>query len=247
MLSFALLSLMSPLLPTGGFTWSQGLEKAVEDNLVTNEHTLETWVKDSVERGLVFTELPLLLRFYNVATHFLMAGSDDQILEEPSQKLVEPALLDQMAPTAQFLFLMQLSLAVRPTLELRLEEREKGRALLGILPSLGVKVPKFLTTDKSAGYLAVLGVAAVAMQVKLDDLLRAFVFTYTESAVMAGAKTLPLGQNAAWRIIRNITAEADNYPIQAQAVSDEEIGAGLVGFAIESARHETMYSRIYRN
>ena len=85
------------------------------------------------------------------------------------------------------------------------------------------------------------------MQLKLDDLLRAFVFTYTESAVMAGAKTVPLGQNAAWRIIRNITAEADNYPIQAQAVSDEEIGAGLVGFAIESARHETMYSRIYRN
>jgi len=44
-----------------------------------------------------------------------------------------------MAPTAQFWSLMQLSLAVRPTLELRLEEREKGRALLGILP-MGIYV-----------------------------------------------------------------------------------------------------------
>lgn len=65
--------------------------------------------------------------------------------------------------------------------------------------------------------------------------------------VMAGAKTIPLGQSAAWREITAILADIGPCIEAASAVPEDEIGAGLVRFAIESARHETMYSRIYRN
>ena len=65
--------------------------------------------------------------------------------------------------------------------------------------------------------------------------------------VMAGAKTIPLGQSAAWKQISAIVGNIGPCIDAAYDVPEDEIGAGLVSFAIESARHETMYSRIYRN
>ncbi len=223
MLSFSLLSLFSPLLPTGSFTWSQGLEKAVEDGIVTDADSLRGWVQDAAERGLAFTELPLLIRMNEA----LSRGGD-----------------------AAFLHLVSLNMAVRATAELRLEEYEKGRALYSILPSLGVDTSLFPASGqpwKNSGYLPLLSLAAVRLGIDLHDLLRGFVFAYVETMVMAGAKTIPLGQSAAWREITAILADIGPCIEGAYSVPEDEIGAGLVSFAIESAKHETMYSRIYRN
>ena len=223
MLPFSLLSLFSPLLPTGSFTWSQGLEKAVEDGIVTDADSLGGWVRDAAERGIACTELPLLIRMNGA----LVRGDD-----------------------TAFLSLVSLNMAVRATAELRLEEYEKGRALFGILPSLGVD-PAFFPESpqpwKGSGYLPLLSLAAVRLGIALQDLLRGFVFAYVETMVMAGAKTIPLGQSAAWREITAIIADIGPCIEAASAVPEDEIGAGLVRLAIESARHETMYSRIYRN
>ena len=223
MLSFSLLSLFSPLLPTGSFTWSQGLEKAVEDGIVTDAGSLREWVQDAAERGLSFTELPLLIR-------------------------MNEALTKGDAPA--FLRLAELNMAVRATAELRLEEYEKGRALYGILPSLGgdpASFPESLRLSKGSGYLPLLSLAAVRLGILLPDLLRGFVFAYVETMVMAGAKTIPLGQSAAWKQISAIVGNIGPCIDAAYDVPEDEIGAGLVSFAIESARHETLYSRIYRN
>ena len=223
MLSFSLLSLFSPLLPTGSFTWSQGLEKAVEDGIVTDADSLRGWVQDAAERGLAFTELPLLIRMNEA----LSRGGD-----------------------AAFLHLVSLNMAVRATAELRLEEYEKGRALYSILPSLGVDTSLFPASGqpwKNSGYLPLLSLAAVRLGIDLHDLLRGFVFAYVETMVMAGAKTIPLGQSAAWREITAILADIGPCIEGAYSVPEDEIVAGLVSVAIESAKHETMYSRIYRN
>lgn len=220
---YSLLSLLSPLLPIGGFTWSQGLEKAVEDELIVDAKTLEEWVRYTVERGLVFSELPLLIRLYKSLESKELATFDNYVA---------------------------LNKAVRATFELRLEEYEKGRALVSILPSLGVDTKCIITKDKfnnNIGYLPILAQAALFLGIPLHDILRGFIFSYVENAILVGAKTIPLGQSAAWQLITSILQQTAHCLEDAFVIDDDEIGAGAFSFALESARHETMYSRIYRN
>ena len=57
----ALLHLASPQLPVGGFSYSQGLEAAIEHGLVTDAGTARTWIADALAHGFARCEAPLWL------------------------------------------------------------------------------------------------------------------------------------------------------------------------------------------
>ncbi|HWP87612.1 MAG TPA: urease accessory UreF family protein, partial [Burkholderiales bacterium] len=57
-----LLQLASPTLPVGAYSYSGGLESAIEDGIVTDAHTAETWIRDVLDFSLGSFELPLLFR-----------------------------------------------------------------------------------------------------------------------------------------------------------------------------------------
>src|SRR5690348_6094312 len=57
-----LLQLASPALPVGAYSYSQGLEYAIEDGSITNAQTAETWIRDVLEFSVASFELPLLSR-----------------------------------------------------------------------------------------------------------------------------------------------------------------------------------------
>lgn len=223
MLSHEVLSIFSPLLPIGSFTYSQGLESAVEDGLVSDEISLQNWVGDSIENGIVYFELPLLKRL-------LFAAEKNNIDE--------------------FINWCEFAIASRTTMELRMEEEQKGKAFLSIMPSLGInveKIPQELKICISRTYLGAIAYSATILKISLNAFLEVFIFSCVESLAMAGAKIIPLGQSAVWRIITHATRNTIDYINIANNVNDEDIGSGLMNQAIESCCHEVMYSRIYRN
>ena len=68
-----------------------------------------------------------------------------------------------------------------------------------------------------------------------------------ESAVLAGIKLVPFGQQAAQRLLLQLTEQLPFTVETALAVTDDDIGAGFPLMAIASSRHESQYSRLFRS
>ena len=67
--AWQLLRLASPQLPIGGYSYSQGLEMAVEQGLVNHAESAERWIADQLLLNLARFEAPLLLAHCRAAAN----------------------------------------------------------------------------------------------------------------------------------------------------------------------------------
>jgi urease accessory protein len=88
-----LLQLASPALPVGAYTYSQGLEWAIEAGTVKDEATALTWIGDQLEWNLGRYEAPLLAR--------MMAADDVALAELDAQYLASRETAELRAETLQ--------------------------------------------------------------------------------------------------------------------------------------------------
>ncbi|MFJ2547650.1 urease accessory protein UreF [Pseudomonas sp. NPDC087612] len=215
-----LLQLASPSLPVGGFTYSQGLEWAVEAGWVQGAEGFRAWQRQQIEDTLCHLDWPLLARLYQACL------ADDA---------------EAFARWSRFL------LANRETAELRLEERQRGMALTRLLDGwqLG-QAPQWRSSLELSqlGGMAWLG---VHWDIPLVDLALAHGYAWLEGAVMAGVKLVPFGQQAAQTLLRDLSETLPAVLVTALALDDDQLGGGLPLLAIASARHETQYTRLFRS
>lgn len=215
-----LLQLVSPSLPVGAFTYSQGLEWAAECGWVADEQTLKAWIESLMESSMAYLELPLLARLYRASAH-----NDHAALAYWTHYL----------------------LASRETRELRLEERNRGRAMASLLPELGIPVSAeglpLLRQCQLTGFAH----AARYWQIPLADAAAGYLWGWLENVTLAGVKIIPLGQTAGQKLITTLTTRVPEIVTAGLSVADEMIGAACTAQAIASCRHETQYTRIYRS
>ncbi len=215
-----LLQLVSPSLPVGAFTYSQGLEWAVECGWVTDAETLKAWIKDLLDTTMAHLEIPLFERLYQAT-----ARRDDAALGHWTYYL----------------------LASRETRELRQEERNRGRALAALLPKLGLPVSdeqlQLLRQCQLAGFAH----AAHHWWIPLAEAASAYLWGWLENITLAGVKIIPLGQTAGQQLIAELTGSIPRVLNTGLAIPDEQIGAACTAQAIASSLHETQYTRIYRS
>jgi urease accessory protein len=88
-----LLQLASPALPVGAYTYSQGLEWAIEAGTVKDEVTALVWIADQLEWNLGRYEAPLLAR--------MMAADETQLAELDAQYLASRETAELRAETLQ--------------------------------------------------------------------------------------------------------------------------------------------------
>ncbi|WP_085316637.1 urease accessory protein UreF [Derxia lacustris] len=145
--------------------------------------------------------------------------------------------------TAQFARLNARFIALRETAELRAEALQTGASLARALPALGVAPPPAEPLAFCAGFAwtcAQLGLPA-------REGLAAYLWAWTENQVIAAVKLVPLGQMAGQRMLVALHAEVEAAVATAAALGDDELGSAALGLAIESARHESQYSRLFRS
>ncbi|PSS58648.1 urease accessory protein UreF [Pseudomonas sp. BBP2017] len=215
-----LLQLASPNLPVGGFTYSQGLEWAVEAGWVQGAEGFRSWQRQQLQETLGYLDWPLLARLYQ-------ACRDDDA--------------EGFARWSQFL------LANRETAELRLEERQRGMALARLLDGWQLcQAPEWRASLglSQLGGMAWLG---VHWDIPLRDLALGHGFAWLEGAVMAGVKLVPFGQQAAQSLLRDLCEALPEVLQSALQLPDDQLGGGLPLLAIASARHETQYTRLFRS
>ena len=215
-----LLQWVSPSLPIGGFTYSQGLEWAVEAGWIDGEVALGDWLGDVLRHGLTRVDLPALARL-----HRGWREQDERALWHWTAWLN----------------------ACRETAELRLEERQRGRALAALLVDLGVpraaQWRPLLETSAAAGF----ALAAVADGIPLRDAALGYAWVWLEGQIVAGVKLIPLGQTAGQRLQRRLAGAIAAAVDQALQRPDEALGASLPALAIASSRHEAQYTRLFRS
>jgi len=215
-----LLQLVSPALPIGAFTYSQGLEWAVEAGWVHDNATLSDWLGGLMEDGLAQLELPVLERLY------LACGQQDaDAVERWGRQL----------------------LAGRETRELRAEERQRARALTTLLVDLGVESAGKWRETLMHCQAAPFALAAVHWRIGIEDCLLGYAWGWLENQVAAAIKLIPLGQTDGQRVQLDLAARLPGVVVRAMTVEDADIGAGAPALAIASARHETQYTRLFRS
>lgn len=137
-------------------------------------------------------------------------------------------------------------LACRETRELREEERNRGAAFARLLSDWQPDCPPPWRSLCQQSQLA--GMAARrALAYRPAEMALSTGYSWIESAVMAGVKLVPFGQQAAQQLILRL---CDHYAAEmprALAAPDGDIGSATPLAAIASARHETQYSRLFRS
>ena len=215
-----LMQLASSALPVGSFTWSQGLEWAVEIGWVKSVDDFSDWQIQQMEQNFFTVDLPLLARLYRACEQ------DD---------------LDAARRWSAYL------LACRETRELRDEERSRGAAFTRLVTDWESDCSREWRTLFVDSQLCGMAWLAVRWKIPLTELALSLGYSWIESAVMAGVKLVPFGQQAAQRLI---IALCDRYAqglAQALATPDASLGSATPLAAIASARHETQYSRLFRS
>jgi len=219
-----LLQLVSPNLPTGAFTYSQGLEWAVECGWLKNKTDTHNWLKSILDDSLQYLELPLLARLYNAA---------------------------QNNNVELFLHWSQRLFASRETFELRNEETQRARALFSLLKKLPNSEnwtqlennKPALLASQIAGY----ALAASQWKINLNDLLLGYTWSWLENAVVVAIKLVPLGQSEGQQLLFELSDDINSAVEQALKINDDEIGASTPAMAIASSLHETQYTRLFRS
>lgn len=218
-----LLQLASPALPVGAYTYSQGLEWAVEAGTVTDEASALAWIGDLLEWSLGRYEAPLLARMMTA-----WREGDDVTL----------AALD-----AQYL-------ASRESAELHAETLQMGHSLRRLAHDLADLPPSFverLNVSPRPTFPLVWSGLAAAWRIPSVDGLTAWLWSWAENQAMAALKVIPLGQAAGQRILLEIGSRIPAVVERALALDEDSYSNFAPGFAIACARHETQYSRLFRS
>jgi urease accessory protein len=235
-----LLQLTSPALPVGAYTYSQGLEWAIEAGTVQDEASALRWVSAQMQLNLACYELPLVHRMLTAHRYSKVSAGDTAISSRDSTMNGLDTLhtLD-----AEYL-------ASRESAELRAETVQMGysmRRLLGELPDFPQALRSYLSSFDEPSFPLVWSAAAAHWGINDSDALTGWLWSWCENQVMAALKAVPLGQAAGQRLL---CALGEQIPeIVSRALThDLDMDSNFApGFALACARHETQYSRLFRS
>jgi urease accessory protein len=221
----ALLQLMwlaSPALPVGGFSYSEGLEAAVDTGRVHDEATAGAWIVDQLHLTLARADLAVV------------AGAHRAWSRGDSTRIAE--LNDWVRLT-------------RETMELRLQTEQMGRSLLEWLrnDAQAEQLPLAQCAALPPSYPVAFALAASTSAASTGEIVLACAFGWAENMMQSAIKTVPLGQSAGQRILARLGQAIPQAVDHALASTDEDRQAFTPMLAILSSQHEIQYSRLFRS
>lgn len=215
-----LLRLVSPSFPVGAFSYSRGLEWAVQAGWVHDAVTARDWILGNLEHTVAAVDGALFWRM----SQALQRGDDASFTEAN-------AWLG----------------ASRESRELQLEDRRMGAALLALLADLGLREAERLAAVIEPTYPAAFAIAAGCWKVTPAAALKGLLWSIVDAQVAAAIRLVPLGFVDGQRVLIDAVAVVARSATRARTLQDSEIGNLSPALAMASAWHETQYSRLFRS
>jgi len=220
---YRLMTWLSPQFPVGSYTYSHGIEQAVDSGLVGSTVGARDWIEDIVARG---------------------AGRTDAIIVRHTHAAAEAQCWTSLAQAAE------LAAALQPTSELALESQAQGRAFLETvrkawdcrsLTALAAHWPG------PYAYPVAVATAAAGHGIPVEPALQAYLHAFVSNLVSAAVRLVPLGQTDGQRLIAALEPVIALTAHEALRSSLDDVGGGAIMNDICSMRHETQYSRLFRS
>lgn len=219
-----LLQLASPALPVGAYSYSQGLEAAIESGVVTDRASAERWIGDMLRHSVARLESPVWLHL-----HAAWSAGD----------------------VARALEWNDFFLVTRESAELRAETVQMGYSLRRLLNDLDESFDARLLAAFNAwdevSFPAAFTFAAAHWEIPANDGLSAYLWSWLENQVMAAVKAVPLGQTDGQRMLVRLGGDIVITMEKCTPYVLAEMNNYCHGLAIASSVHETQYSRLFRS
>jgi urease accessory protein len=220
---YRLMTWLSPSFPVGAFSYSSGIEWAVEAGDITDAASLRQWLSSMLTDGAGICDSIFLVHTY------LAASAGDE------------ALLAEIA---------ELASAFVPSRERLLETTAQGRAFIEIARAAWHKavLDRLVAACESAiVYPVAVGLVSVAHAIPLAPTVHAFLHAVTSNWISAGARLVPLGQTDSQRLLADLEPVVADTARRALAASLDDLGSATFRADLASIRHETQYTRLFRS
>jgi urease accessory protein len=219
-----LLQLVSPALPVGAYSYSEGLETLVQNGAIANCAALEHWLTQELRQGAIRLETAVVARVYTAAIQ-----QDCSTLAYWNQWLS----------------------AFRETEEMRQQSWQMGRSLLRLLQALQPSPDSVQTLMATCGepcnFAVAFGIAAAAWQIDRASASLGYLHSWTANLVNASVRLIPLGQTQGQQLLLSLYSQIEQTAAEVLDLSEEDFGSCSWGLAIASMTHETLYSRLFRS
>lgn len=216
---YRLMAWLSPSYPVGAFTYSHGLEWAVEQGDITSLATLTAWLADLLHHGSGRTDAILF-----ACAHRAAAARD----------LARLQIVNDMA------------LATVSSAERRLETTAQGRAFSDITRAAWASETLTRLGDTIAYPIAV-AAAAADHAIPFAPALEAYMHAFTANLVSAAVRLVPLGHTDGQRALHAIEPDIEIACRSARRATLDDLGSAAFLSDIAAMRHETQYTRLFRS
>lgn len=220
---YRLMAWLSPAYPVGAFSYSSGIEWAVESGDIRDAETLRRWLAVIITEGGGFCDA-----VFFVHTHRAIEANDDDALRAVAE----------------------LAAAFVPSRERHLETTAQGRAFVeatrAAWPCAALDRLR-ATWDGPIAYPVAVAVAAAGHRVAVEPALSAYLHAVTASLISAGVRLIPLGQTDGQRLLAAFEPVVGATAARALATPLDQIGGAAFRADIATMRHETQYTRLFRS
>src|SRR5689334_2534043 len=220
---YRLMTWLSPSFPVGAFSYSSGLEWAVEAGDVSNAATLRDWLSAMLTDGAGFCDAVFLAQ-----AHRAVWAHDDAALHG----------------------IAELAAAFVPSRERQLETSTQGRAFIDtsraawscegldeVIAACGERIV----------YPVAVGLVSAAHGIPLEPALHAFLHAVVSNWISAGSRLIPLGQTDSQRVLAQLETDVAATVKRAIGATLDELGSATFRADLASLRHETQYTRLFRS
>jgi urease accessory protein len=220
---YRLMTWLSPAFPVGAFSYSSGIEWAVEAGDIADAASLRDWLAAMLSDGSGFCDAVFLAQAHRAAS-----ARDISALGE----------------------IAELAAAFVPSRERQLETSTQGRAFIEIARAAW---PRDGLDDLVAAcrgdtvYPVAVGIVSAAHGVPLAPALHGFLHAVVSNWISAGARLVPLGQTDSQRILASLETDVAAIAKRALEASLDDLGSATFRADLASLRHETQYTRLFRS
>jgi urease accessory protein len=220
---YRLMAWLSPAYPVGAFSYSSGIEWAVESGDIKDAETLRAWLAVMIGEGSGFCDAVLF-----VHAHRAIAAND----------------------AASLRAVAELAAALVPSKERLLETTTQGRAFLEATRAAWPcdALARLDAAWNGAVVLPVaVGVTCAGHGIACEAALHAFLHAFTANWISAGIRLIPLGQTDGQRLLAALETVVADAAARAMTTPLDQVGSAALRADIAGMRHETQYTRLFRS
>ncbi len=220
---YRLMTWLSPAFPVGAFSYSSGIEWAVEAGDINDAASLRDWLAAMLADGSGFCDGVFLAQ-----THRAASARDDAVLRD----------------------IAELAAAFVPSRERQLETSTQGRAFIDIARAAWSHDGLDALVAACGGamvYPTAVGLVTAAHNIPLAPAMHAFLHAVVSNWISAGARLVPLGQTDSQRILAALEPVVVATAKRALKASIDDLGSSTFRADLASLRHETQYTRLFRS